>query len=63
MVELRHRFLRWNEIREQAEKFRRNYVLPLDRIPVPIIDIVELELIIFSLNFVLGKLLSTTLQY
>ena len=46
MVELRHRFLRWNEIREQAEKFRRKYVLPLDRTPVPIIDIVELELVL-----------------
>ena len=44
MVELRHSFLRWNDIREQAEQFRRRYVLPPDRIPVPIIDIVELEL-------------------
>ena len=46
MGELRHSFLRWNEIREQAEQFRRQYVLPPDRIPVPIIDIVELELVL-----------------
>jgi len=36
--------LRWNDIREEAEKFRRKYVNPPDLVPVPIIEIVELKL-------------------
>ena len=44
MGELRHSFLNWNKIREQAEQFRSKYVRPHNRIPVPIIDIIELDL-------------------
>lgn len=36
--------LRWEFIRQKAEKFRRNYVNPIDLVPVPIIEIVELKL-------------------
>ena len=36
--------LKWQFIRQKAEKFRRNYVKPIDLVPVPIIEIVELEL-------------------
>ena len=34
--------LRWPEIREKAEAFRVRYVSPVDMVPVPIMDIVEL---------------------
>jgi len=36
--------LTWNFIRKKAEEFRRNYVNPIDSVPVPIIEIVELKL-------------------
>jgi len=36
--------LNWNLIRQKAEEFRSNFVNPVDRIPVPIIEIVELAL-------------------
>lgn len=36
--------LTWNFIRQKAEEFRRNYVSPIDSVPVPIIEIVELKL-------------------
>lgn len=36
--------LKWEFIRQKAEKFRRNYVKPIDLVPVPIIEIVELDL-------------------
>ena len=36
--------MKWNEIREKAEDFRKKYVSPPDMIPVPIEEIVEFEL-------------------
>ena len=36
--------LQWSFIRDKAEEFRRNYVEPVDLVPVPIVDIVELKL-------------------
>jgi len=36
--------LKWEFIRQKAEEFRINYVKPIDLVPVPIIEIVELEL-------------------
>lgn len=36
--------LRWDFIREKTEEFRRRFVDPVDMIPVPIIEIVELKL-------------------
>lgn len=36
--------LKWEFIRQKAEDFRRNYVHPVDFIPVPIIEIAELML-------------------
>ncbi|MCK4430151.1 MAG: ImmA/IrrE family metallo-endopeptidase [Candidatus Aminicenantes bacterium] len=36
--------LTWNFIRKKAEEFRRNYVSPIDSVPVPIIEIAELKL-------------------
>ena len=41
MIPLR---LSWAEIREKAEQFRKYYVNPTDKVPVPIIDIVEFDL-------------------
>lgn len=35
---------KWPLIQEKAEEFRKNYVNPIDLIPVPIIEIVELML-------------------
>lgn len=34
----------WEEIREKAEIFREQYVKPIDKVPVPIIEIVECDL-------------------
>jgi len=36
--------LSWEEIRNKAEKFREQYVNPIDTIPVPIEEIIELQL-------------------
>lgn len=36
--------LRWNFIRQKAEEFRNSFVNPVDKIPVPIIEILELDL-------------------
>lgn len=36
--------LKWDFIRDKAEEFRKNYVDPIDLVPVPIVDIVELKL-------------------
>jgi len=36
--------LRWDFIREKAEEFRRRYVNPINLIPVPIVEIIELKL-------------------
>ena len=36
--------LRWVEIRKKAEEFRNEYVKPVDLIPVPIEEIVEIDL-------------------
>jgi Zn-dependent peptidase ImmA (M78 family) len=36
--------LTWMQVREKAEEFRTVYVIPAGLLPVPIIDIVELEL-------------------
>jgi len=36
--------LTWDFIRNKAEEFRRNYVDPVDLVPVPIIEIVELKI-------------------
>jgi len=36
--------LKWNFIRQEAENFRLKYITPADRLPVPIIEIVELSL-------------------
>jgi hypothetical protein len=36
--------LKWEFIRQKAEEFRRDYVNPIDLVPVPIIEIVEFDL-------------------
>jgi Zn-dependent peptidase ImmA (M78 family) len=36
--------LTWPQVRERAEEFRSRYVEPVDRLPVPIVEIVELKL-------------------
>jgi Zn-dependent peptidase ImmA (M78 family) len=36
--------LKWEFIRQKSEEFRRNYVDPIDLVPIPIIEIVELKL-------------------
>jgi Zn-dependent peptidase ImmA (M78 family) len=36
--------MRWDEIREQAEDFRKKYVHPTDLVPVPIEEIIEFDL-------------------
>ena len=36
--------LKWNFIRQKAEDFRNSFVNPVDKIPVPIIEILELDL-------------------
>ena len=36
--------LTWQEIRAKAEEFRIEYVSPIDSLPVPIIEVVELKL-------------------
>ncbi|MEE9167483.1 MAG: ImmA/IrrE family metallo-endopeptidase [Candidatus Neomarinimicrobiota bacterium] len=36
--------LSWDHIRDEAEKFRQEYVRPPDKIPVPIIEIAEIDL-------------------
>lgn len=36
--------LKWNFIRQKAEEFRNSFVNPVDKIPVPIIEILELDL-------------------
>ncbi len=36
--------LKWEFIRQKAEEFRRSYVNPIDLVPIPIIEIVELKL-------------------
>jgi len=36
--------LKWDFIRDKAEEFRKNFVDPIDLVPVPIIEIVELKL-------------------
>jgi hypothetical protein len=36
--------LKWEFIRQKAEEFRRDYVNPIDLVPVPIIEIVECDL-------------------
>jgi len=36
--------LKWDFIRQKAEEFRRDYVNPIDLVPVPIIEIVEFDL-------------------
>lgn len=34
----------WAEIRKKVEEFRKNWVKPVYKVPVPIIEIVELDL-------------------
>jgi len=41
--------LKWNFIRQKAEEFRNSFVNPVDKIPVPIIEILELDLNIVPL--------------
>jgi hypothetical protein len=41
--------LKWEFIRQKAEEFRRNYVKPIDLVPVPIIEIVELDFGIYPM--------------
>ncbi|HCS46748.1 MAG TPA: hypothetical protein DIW61_00225, partial [Candidatus Aminicenantes bacterium] len=36
--------LTWPQVREKAEEFRSDNVLPVDLLPIPIIEIVELKL-------------------
>ncbi|HDP98047.1 MAG TPA: ImmA/IrrE family metallo-endopeptidase, partial [bacterium] len=38
------RKMRWNDIREKTEDFRKKYVHPIDLVPVPIEEIIEFEL-------------------
>lgn len=44
MAGLKPRKLRWEEIREKAEEFRRKYVNPPNSIPVPVEEILEFDL-------------------
>ncbi len=44
MTHIRPPRLTWAQVREKAEEFRSRYVDPVDRLPVPIVEIVELEL-------------------
>lgn len=44
MKELKPRRLSWENIREKAEEFRSKYVKPTELIPVPIDEIVEIDL-------------------
>lgn len=44
MYNIKPRKLRWDEIREKTEEFRKNYVHPIDLVPVPIEDILEFDL-------------------
>jgi len=41
---IKPRKLRWDEIREKAEDFRKKYVHPTDLVPVPIEEIIEFDL-------------------
>jgi len=41
---IKPRRLKWPEIWDFAEEFRRQYVHPEEKVPVPIIDIVEIDL-------------------
>lgn len=36
--------MRWDDIREKAEEFRKQYVHPIDLVPIPIEEIVEFDL-------------------
>ena len=45
MKEFKPRRLSWENIREKAEEFRSKYVKPTELIPVPIDEIVEIDLI------------------
>lgn len=38
------RKMTWSEIRQKAEEFRNEYVKPVNRVPVPIDEIVEIDL-------------------
>ncbi len=44
MDQIKPRKLSYDFIRAQAEKFRQKYVEPINKIPVPIIEIVEIQL-------------------
>ena len=44
MGKLKPKRYSWEEIREKAEIFRERYVKPTDKVPVPIIEIVECDL-------------------
>ena len=44
MYKIKPRKLNFQYIREQAEKFRQEYVIPTKKVPIPIIDIVEIQL-------------------
>lgn len=44
MDSIKPRKLRWDEIREKAEDFRKKYVHPTDLVPVPIEEIIEFDL-------------------
>jgi Zn-dependent peptidase ImmA (M78 family) len=37
-------YLKWPEIQNMAEEFRKEYVDPIDQIPVPIVNITEIKL-------------------
>ncbi|MBD3337584.1 MAG: ImmA/IrrE family metallo-endopeptidase [Candidatus Lokiarchaeota archaeon] len=44
MDNIKPRRMRWEEIREKAEEFRRKHVKPIELVPVPIEDIIEFDL-------------------
>ena len=44
MTHIRPPRLTWLQVREKAEAFRADYVVPVDILPIPIIEIVELNL-------------------
>lgn len=44
MTHLRPPRLTWPQVRDKAEEFRAAYVTPIDLIPIPIVEIVELAL-------------------
>lgn len=44
MTDVKPRYLTWDEVREKAEDFRREHVGGEDVIPVPILEIVEIDL-------------------